>query len=60
MSRSSLIEILRIAAAVLLGSLAWFQGHWLLLIPAAILAYQAYRSMTCVLCEAGFCDEEPA
>jgi len=57
-SRNTRINTLRIAAAALLTGFAWFQEQWLLLVPAAILAYQAYRRLTCVFCEAGFCDEE--
>ena len=50
------INAVRIAAAVLITGLAVLQGHWLLLLPAVVLAYQAYRGLTCAVCEAGFCD----
>ncbi len=59
MSRKARVNIMRIAAALILGLLAVFQGQWLLLLPAALLGYQAYRDLACVLCEAGFCDGWP-
>jgi hypothetical protein len=47
----------RLIAGLLLAGLALLKAQWLILIPAGVLLYLAYRDIKCVLCEAGFCEE---
>lgn len=48
----------RLVAGLLLTGLAFLQSQWLILFPAGVLLYLSYRDIRCVLCEAGFCEEE--
>ena len=58
MIRKRRIRRTRIIAAVLLFILAVVQAEWFLLLPAAFFGYQAFRDISCVICEAGFCQDE--